>query len=477
MILITGATGYVGGRLISLVEKMPGRLRCAVRNPDIMNGRVAETTQVVRFDVLDLASVRPALKDVHTAFYLIHSMGSASDFQENDRIGASNFATAAREQGLKRIVYLGGLGDSNESLSDHLSSRHEVGDILRTSGAEVIEFRASIIIGSGSLSFELVRALVGKLPVMIWPKWVSTKASPIAVEDVLSYMTAILNKPLGGSRIYEIGSAPPVSYGEIMKEYARQRNVTRFTVRVPWLSPRLSSLWLGLVTPVYARIGAKLILSLENPTVVTDTSALSDFEIVPRSLSESISRALSNEDHEFAETRWSDALSSSGPLKGWGGMRFGNRLVDSRVQSVPVSAEQAFRPILNIGGKRGWYYANWLWRIRGFIDTLAGGVGLRRGRKSPNTLMVGDTLDFWRVEKFEDNHILRLHAEMKLPGRAWLEFEVNPINESESEIRQTAEFDPAGLFGRLYWFGIWPLHQLVFGGMLRSIAKHAKSTN
>jgi uncharacterized protein YbjT (DUF2867 family) len=320
-------------------------------------------------------------------------MGSAGKFEEQDRIAAENFAVAARESGIRRIIYLGGLGEADSSLSAHLRSRHEVGEFLRQSGIEVIEFQASIVIGSGSLSFEMIRALVQRLPVMICPRWVSVKAQPIAIEDLGKYLVHALDLPLEGNRVFEIGGADQVSYGDIMREYARQRGLRRIMISVPVLTPRLSSLWLGLVTPIYARVGRKLIDSLRNPTLVRSPLALGVFDIRPMGLRNAIERALLNEDQEFAETRWSDALSSAGRTSAWGGVRFGTRLVDSRTLRVSALPAAAFAPIRRIGGANGWYFANVLWRMRGFLDLLVGGVGLRRGRRSAETLAVGDTLD------------------------------------------------------------------------------------
>jgi uncharacterized protein YbjT (DUF2867 family) len=427
----------------------------------------------VRADVLDRDSLTAALEGVEGAYYLVHSMGAGGDFEENDREGASNFASAARENGVRRIIYMGGLGDPTQELSPHLRSRHEVGEILRSSGAQVIELRASIVIGSGSLSFELIRALVERLPVMICPRWVSTPAQPIAVEDVLDYLLAALDLDDGESRVFEIGGPDQVSYGDIMREYAKQRGLRRLTISVPVLTPRLSSLWLGLVTPVYARVGRKLIEGVRNPTLVRDFSALETFSIRPRGLREAIQRALLNEDREFVETRWSDAFSSGGDPPQWGGKRFGSRIVDSRVVDVDAPADAAFEPIQRIGGQRGWYGADWLWRVRGFLDLLVGGVGMRRGRRDPVHVRVGDALDFWRVEAFEPERRLRLAAEMRLPGRAWLEFAVSE-HEGRSRIRQTAIFDPVGLPGLAYWYALYPLHQLVFSGMLKGIARAAE---
>ncbi len=475
-IVVTGGTGYVGGRLIPLLQQRGLCVRCLARNPEFLRSRVGEHTEVLAADLLEIESLRAALQNVHTAYYLVHSMGTGKDFEDEDRLAARNFATVARECGVRRIVYLGGLGDERQTLSKHLRSRQEVGQLLRESGAQVIEFRASIVIGSGSLSFELIRALVQKLPVMLCPKWVSTPAQPIAIEDLLNYLLAALDLPNGASDVFEIGGPDQVSYGEIMREYARQRGLKRWMISVPFLSPRLSSLWLGLVTPVYARVGRKLVDSLKNPTLVTNSHAREVFAIQPRGVTEAIARALVNEDHELAATRWSDALSSSGRPKRWGGVRFGTRLVDSREREVAVPANVAFIPIQRIGGTAGWYYGNWLWRVRGWLDLLCGGVGLRRGRRDFDELRVGDAVDCWRVETLEPQRRLRLSAEMKLPGRAWLEFEVEPTA-TGSRIRQTAEFDPVGLTGLIYWYSIFVLHEFLFRGMLARIAESAIATH
>lgn len=474
LILLTGATGYVGGRLLTLLQKRNMAVRCLTRRPEALQDRRSETAEIVAGDVLDPASLSAAMENVDTAYYLVHSMGAGGDFEEQDRLGARNFAEAATAAGVHRIVYLGGLGNPDQALSKHLRSRQETGDVLRAHHAQVIELRASIVIGSGSLSFEMIRALVERLPFMICPRWVQVKAQPIAVEDLLSYLMAVLDLPSGQSQIYEVGGPDQVSYGRIMQEYARQRGLTRWMIPVPFLTPWLSSLWLGLVTPLYARVGRKLVESLRNPTLLSSNLAATTFNIHPRSFSDAIARALVNEDREFAETSWSDALSSAGKRPVWGGRRFGSRLVDSRTIAVRVPVEAAFRPIRRIGGRTGWYYGNWLWTLRGFIDLVCGGVGVRRGRRDSENLHVGDALDFWRVELVEPPHRLRLYAEMRVPGRAWLEFEVTACDEG-SMIRQTAIFDPLGLFGLLYWYGIYPLHQLVFSGMLRNIAAAAEN--
>jgi uncharacterized protein YbjT (DUF2867 family)/tryptophan-rich sensory protein len=467
-VLVTGGTGYIGGRLIPLLQGHGFNVRCVARRPEFLQSRVSPAVEVVAGDLLQPETLSAALEGVDAAYYLVHSMGTGSDFEEDDRAAASNFANAARLACVKRIIYVGGLGKEAQQLSKHLRSRHEVGRILRESGTQIIEFRASLVIGSGSLSFELIRALVQKLPVMLCPKWVATPAQPIAIEDLLSYLLAAMALPARPSEVFEIGGPDRMSYGQIMQEYARQRGLRRWMIPVPFLSPRLSSLWLGLVTPVYARVGRKLVESLRNPTIVTNARALDVFPIRPRGVREAIARALINEDKELATTRWSDALSSAGRSKRWGGVRFGTRLVDSRTLDSQADPALAFAPIQQIGGRNGWYSSNWLWRIRGWMDLLVGGVGLRRGRRDPVDLRIGDTVDCWRVEVLDPNRRLRLFAEMRLPGRAWLEFEVEP-RLTGSRVRQTAEFDPIGLTGLAYWYLIFPLHQIVFGGMLRAI--------
>jgi uncharacterized protein YbjT (DUF2867 family) len=472
-ILVTGATGYVGGRLRRRLEADGRRVRCLVRRPSVLASRVGAATEVVQGDVLDAESLGPALAGVESAYYLIHSMGAGGDFAEQDRIAARNFAGAARRAGVRRIIYLGGLGHGQD-LSPHLKSRHEVGDLLRESGVPVVELRASIVIGSGSLSFELIRALVERLPVMITPRWVEVEAQPIAVDDLLACLVAALDVPLAESRVLEIGGADRVTYGDLMREYARQRGLRRPMVRVPVLTPRLSSLWLGLVTPLYARVGRTLIESIRHPTVVRDRSALEILRVEPRGSREAIATAIRNEDREIAESRWYDAFSSAGEARDLPGVRFGNRIVDSRKRDIDVSPEAAFAPIRRIGGETGWYAYDWLWRLRGFVDLLAGGVGVRRGRPDPDELRVGDALDFWRVEAYEPDRLLRLAAEMKLPGRAWLEFEVVP-RAAGATIRQTALFDPVGLGGLLFWFCLYPVHRLVFSGLVQGIVRAASA--
>ena len=473
-ILVTGATGYVGWRLY---EELAGRglpVRCMARRPDNLRSRVRPGTEVVPGDALDEASLRAAMQGVDTAFYLIHSMGSASGFEEQDRRAARNFASAAAAAGVRRIVYLGGLGDPSADLSPHLRSRQEVGRLLAAGPVPVIELRASVVVGSGSLSFELVRALVERLPVMIIPRWTKVKTQPIAVDDLIAYLVACLDLPADAGRVYEIGGADVVSYEDLMRVYAELRGLKRLFLRVPVITPALSSRWLGLVTPVYARIGRKLIESIRHATLVTDPAAARDFAVRPVGMREAISRALRQEEEALVASRWYDAVSSGGVERSWAGVRFGHSFLDSRSVHLDVPPEGAFAPVRRIGGRTGWYALNWLWRVRGALDLLVGGVGRRRARRDPEDLRVGDALDFWRVERYEPGRLLRLQAEMKLPGRAWLEFEVQPEG-AGSILRQTARFDPVGLAGLAYWYLVYPLHAGVFRRMLAGIARAASA--
>jgi uncharacterized protein YbjT (DUF2867 family) len=471
-VLVTGATGYVGGRLLRVLLEKGYQVRALARNPRHLHFPVTRQLEIVQGDVFRPESLAGALSGVETAFYLIHSMGEGDEFAERDRQAARNFATAAREAGVGKIIYLGGLGDETADLSRHLHSRQEVGDVLASAGVPVLEFRASIVLGSGSLSFEIVRALTERLPVMVAPKWVHTPAQPIGIEDLLAYLVAGVEKPVEGHQIYEIGGADVVNYGDIIREYARQRGLRRYLLPVPFLSPAVSSWWLLLVTPANARVGRKLIDGVRVPTLVTNSRALHEFPIRPMTMRRAIERALVFEDRQFAETRWTDALSAARQTS-YGGEQFGSRIIDSQGVHVKASAERAFIPILRIGGESGWYYGNILWKIRGLIDEMLGGVGLRRGRKRADDLAVGETLDWWRVEEYEPNRRLRLFAEMIVPGRAWLEFEVRP-EAAGATVRQTAIFDPKGIFGLAYWYALYPVHKWMFRGMLRAIAKRAE---
>lgn len=466
-ILLTGVTGYVGRKLLPLLEEKKLHVRCLVRSLH------KDKQSYVKGDVLDKASLIPALNGVDTAYYLIHSMGDEGDFVELERKGAQNFAEAANDAGVKRIIYLGGLGQDTKSLSAHLSSRHEVGEILRryAPNAIVIEFRASIVIGAGSLSFEMVRALCERLPFMITPKWVWAKSQPIAISDLLQYLLEALDVPLETSAIIEIGGTDCVSYADIMREYSNQRKLRRYMIPVPVITPYLSSLWLGLVTPLYSKVGKKLIESACHETIINDPKPAQIFSVKPMGISEAIALALSSEDLEFQDPR---AIFKEFPADGT--YQIGGRILDIKHVDIPVSRQMAFDTVQRIGGTTGWYYGNYLWKLRGWIDTLFGGVGLRRGRGHHTQLQKGDVLDFWRVENIEPGRRLRLRAEMKVPGNAWLEF-IATGDETHARVYQIAIFQPFGVLGVLYWYVLHPLHNLVFNSMIKGIGYAASEKN
>ncbi len=472
-VLLTGTTGYVGGYLLESLRAAGRPVRCITRRPRALARYEGDGVEVVEADVMDREAIVRAMTGAKTAVYLVHSMARLSGYRELDRQLASSFASAAKAAGITRIVYLGGLGSGKE-LSTHLASRHEVGRVLGETGVPVVELRASVVLGPGSLAWEMVRALVDRLPAMVTPRWVDTPTQPIALHDVIAYLRAAIDAPPEVEGTFEIGGGDVVSYGQIMREYARRRGIRRAMIRVPVLTPYLSSLWLGLVTPAHAHVGRELVAGLRTPTVVTDDRARRVFpDVRPMGLADAIERALDREDLEFAEMRWEEALRIADRDGSYGGVRYGSRLVDSRSVDVAAPPADAFAPIRRIGGRRGWYYADALWRLRGALDVAVGGVGMRRGRADPEVLAPGDELDWWRVESFEPDHLLRLRAEMKVPGRAWLQFEVTP-REGGSRITQTAIFDPVGLVGNAYWYALWPLHQVVFGGLIRKLGEAAE---
>lgn len=453
VILLTGATGYIGGRLLRRFEGGGRAVRCLARHPERLGCR-APNTEVLEGDCLDEASLDRALAGVHSAYYLVHSMGGRSYFADVDRRAADNFGRAAARACVQRIVYLGGLTGSAGSLSTHLQSRVDTGDVLRASGVPVIEFRASIVIGAGSLSFEMIQALVERLPVMICPRWVATLTQPIAITDVLAYLEAALDLPNNGdSPIFEIGGPEVVSYGGMMREYARLRGLRRLLVPVPLLTPHLSGLWLALVTPAQARVGRALVEGLKNSTIVRSKTARDVFPIEPIPLRQGLTRAI--EDGARARQK-----------------------VDTRITEVDVPPALAFAPIRRIGGATGWYFGTWIWSLRSALDRLFGGAGMRRGRRDPEHCVEQDVIDGWTVNTWQLDRRLRLSAGLKLPGRGWLDFEVTPLDDGRrSRIRQTATFDPRGILGRAYWYAVLPIHALMFRGMLRRIAERAERGN
>jgi uncharacterized protein YbjT (DUF2867 family) len=476
LILVTGATGYIGGRLIPRLLEMGYRVRCLVRDPARLEGRPWQcAVEIVAGDILQPDSLAPAMQGVSAAYYLVHSLAGGSDFHQRDLTAARNFGTAARVARMERIIFLGGLAEAAPGLSEHLRSRQQTGDVLRAAGVPVTEFRAGVIVGSGSLSFEMIRYLTERVPVMICPRWVYTRTQPIGIREVLEYLATALAVPESSGRIIEIGGAEVVTYGEMMMIYAEVRGLKRWMVPVPILTPRLSSYWVNLVTPIPAVIARPLIEGLRNESIVHDPSAQQLFpHIQPAGYRGTVEQALAQLEASNIETAWSDALSTSqGDVPPVTLTTHEGMIQEHRQRVVPASPADVYRIFIGLGGRRGWFYMNWAWEIRGFVDRMMGGVGSRRGRRDPDELRVGDALDFWRVEAVEPGRLLRLRAEMKVPGKAWLQFQVFPREEEHSLLSQTAFFAPKGLIGWLYWYALYPIHGLIFSGLIDQIVWRA----
>ena len=475
-ILVTGATGYIGGRLVTWLVSEGRNVRAMARTPAKLDHRRGEWpgVEIAGGDVFDLESLDEALADVDTAFYLIHAMGgSGGDFASRDLLGAENFARAARRQGVRRIIYLGGLGNDDGTLSPHLRSRQMTGEALRSSGIPVTELRAAIIVGSGSASFEIIRDLVDRLPVMICPKWVRSRCEPIAIRQVLAYLAGCLDEPRTEGEILEIGGGEVMTYRRMLKQTADVMGRRVLIIDVPVLTPRLSSYWLHLVTEVPFNIARPLVEGLRNDVICQDFRIRQWIDVPNITFREAVALARERERTGRSETRWTDASMDlftrhlPGPEQ--------KPLEDERIVSGRAEPRDLFAVIQRIGGETGWYYGNWLWKLRGMLDRILGGIGMRRGRKSPATLRVGDPLDFWRVEQWKKGKSLVLRAEMKVPGLARLEFHVTPHEDEEGAfLVQKAIFWPNGLFGLLYWYAVWPLHQLIFPGMARNILRRAE---
>ena len=469
MILVTGATGYVGGRLVKRLLQEGYHVRVIVRDPGRLIGRTwSKSVEVFTGDVLDRNSLSQALSGIDSAYYLVHSMLGEKNFSNIDKIGAENFGYAAKENNVKRIIYLGGLGNPKKSLSVHLKSRHETGSILSKSGVPVTEFRAAIIVGSGSISFEMIRDLTERLPVMITPRWVTSRVQPISISNVLDYLTAALKKDKSLGQVIEIGGEDIVTYKDMMLGYAKARRLKRFIITVPVLTPRLSSYWIHFVTPVSKRIAKPLIDGLKNEVVVTNNTSKKIFsEIKPMNYAMALKNTLKKLESGHTPTSWRDALSSSlqNGKKNVALASIEGIIIEKRATMINASDSLVYNNFITLGGDRGWLYANWLWQVRGIIDRIFGGVGLRRGRRNQSDLRIGDALDFWRVEDLKPNKSLRLFAEMKLPGKAWLQFEIIKISDYQSTLYQTAFFAPKGLAGIAYWYLLYPIHKLIFKGM------------
>ncbi len=477
-VLVSGATGYVGGRLVPALLAAGYPVRVMVRDASRLARRAwLDQVEVVEADVLQPETLRQALAGVSAAYYLIHSMRAGGSFHERDHQAALDFGEAARQAGVERMIYLGGMGDPNADLSQHLRSRQETGEMLARAGVPVTEFRAAIIVGAGSLSFELIRDLTERLPAMVCPRWVYTRVQPIAVDDVLAYLVAALETPASAGKVIEIGGTDVTTYGGMMLGYAEARHLRRWLVPVPVLTPRLSSYWVHLVTPIPSDIAAPLIEGLRNEVVVRQPIADELFpHIRPVGYAAALQAALANLESGAIDTTWMDSLASSQGdrpalvLASREGM-----ILERRQTAVEATPDVLYATLSSLGGERGWLTYNWAWRLRGALDRLVGGVGLRRGRRHPHDLRPGDALDFWRVELAEPSRLLRLRAEMKVPGRAWLQFEVEPG--SPASLTQTALFAPRGLSGLLYWYGLYPLHSLIFSSLVDAIRREAEASS
>lgn len=478
--LVTGVTGYIGGRLVPELLKKGYRVRVLSRDTDRLQGRPwIDDVEVIEADVLQPETLPAALEDIDVAYYLIHSMSGkgSSEFHNRDIQAARNFGETASRQNVDRIIYLGGLGDPDDQLSEHLASRQKTGSILRESEVSVTEFRAAIVVGSGSKSFEMIRYLTERVPIMICPSWVYSKVQPIAIRNVLQYLVSAIEKPETRDEIVEIGGSSVIKYADMMKIYAEVNGLTRILIPVPVLSPTLSSHWVHWMTPIPASLARPLIEGLKNDVIVKNDKAQKLFpEISPLSYKRAVELAITRIDTDDVETTWNDALiSSKGDeepviLKTKEGLT-----IERRIRTVNVSSQQVFETFSSLGGEKGWPSFQWAWKLRGILDRLIGGVGFRRGRRHPTKLRVGDALDFWRVEAIKPSNLLRLRAEMKVPGKAWLEFQAIEQDEKKTKLVQTAYFAPKGLLGLLYWYGLYPLHSLIFSRMIKKLAHQAEN--
>lgn len=476
-ILVTGATGYVGGRLVPALLEAGFRIRCVVRSPrklELRRWYDDPRVDIVQCDIAHCDELSQAMAGCEAAYYLVHSMVAAGDeFEARDKQLADNFATAAANAGVKRIIYLGGLGELDEDLSSHLQSRREVEKRLAATGIPVTTLRAAIIIGAGSSSFEILRYLVERLPIMITPRWVETECQPVAIDDVLHWMVKCLQVPETTGRVLEIGGPETHTYRELMEITAQELELPRrMIVGVPFLTPRLSSGWISLVTPVTYRLARPLAEGLRNRVVVTDKSVQEVMPHTAKTVSEAIQAAIESTKLGRVETRWSAA----GPIPGdpdWAG---GTVFTDRRTIRIDAPSEAVFAAVCRVGGGHGWYAADFLWHVRGWMDQFVGGPGLRRGRRDPEKVEYGEALDFWRVVDVQPARRLLLHAEMKLPGIARLEFQLKPSDDRQStSLEMIARFRPKGFLGIVYWYAVLPLHHFVFSGMLNGIKRAAES--
>lgn len=475
-VLVTGATGYVGGRLILPLLDAGYTVRVLVRDPERLGGRSwLEEVEVVKGDVSKPETLAPALEGIDAAYYLVHSLGG-NDFTERDQAAGRAFGEAARESGVGRIIYLSGLGDPDDTLSMHLRSRHLTGDALREAGVPVTEFRAAVIVGAGSISFEMIRYLTERVPIMLCPRWVYTKIQPISIGEVLQYLVNALVTPDSTGEIVEIGGADVVPYADMMLGYAKVRGLRRILVPVPVLTPRLSSYWVHIVTPISTSIARPLIEGLKNEVIVRDDKAARLFPDIRRvDYLTAVQNALKELEAGMVESSWSDSLiSSMGSRAPVVFVEEKGMTIERRTAEVEAPVETVYRTVARIGGVNGWLVYNRLWWLRAVFDRAIGGVGFRRSRRHPDDLRAGDALDFWRVEAIKPNQLIRLRAEMKIPGQAWLQFQMEPAADGKTLLTQTAYYAPKGLPGALYWLTLLPFHGAIFGGMIAELKARAE---
>lgn len=475
-ILVTGATGYVGGRLAPRLLEAGYRVRCLVRDAERLQGHTwLDGVEVVQGDALDPNSLRAAMRGVGAAYYLIRGMQGGKVYAERDLEAARNFAAAADQAGIERIIYLGELVDPAARLSPYLRSRHETGYALRRGRVPVTEFRAGMIVGAGSVLFEMIRYLTEREPVLVCPRWFFSMAQPIAIRDVLAYLVAALEQGESLGRLVEIGGATRLRYADMLLGYAAERGLRRLLIPTPVYAPFLSAYWVHMVTPVHWRAVLPLIEGLRAESVVRDDLARQLFpEIRPLDYRTAVHLALGRVQSETVETSWSDALvTSAGDVRPFKLVEQEGMMIERRQMVVDLPPETVFRAYAGLGGERGWLYLNWTWMVRGWIDKLVGGVGLRRGRRHPDELRIGESLDFWRVEAVEPGRLLRLRAEMKVPGKAWLQFQSLPAEGGATLLTQTAYFAPRGLSGFVYWYALYPIHTFIFSGLIRRVAARA----
>jgi uncharacterized protein YbjT (DUF2867 family) len=477
LILVTGATGYVGGRLVPRLLEAGYRVRCMVRDPRRLEGFPwYDRVEIVAGDALVLDSLKAAMQDISVAYYMIHGRQGGHKSAQRDLRAAENFAAVAEGAGVEHIIYLGDLVDPTADLSPYLRSRHETGYLLRHGRVPVTELRAGMIVGSGSILFEMIRYLAEREPVLVCPAWFFSEAQPIAIRDVLSYLLGALDSPEAEGRVIEIGGPDQLTYAEMLLGYARERGLKRTLIRTPVYAPRLSAYWIHMVTPIHYRVVLPLIEGLKSDLVVRDDTARQIFpQIKPIGFQTAVHLALGRIQRDNVETSWADALVSAvGDIKPYQLQVEEGMYIERRSTILDMEPAEVFRAYMGIGGTRGWLYMDWAWGIRGWMDKVVGGVGLRRGRRNPDTVRPGEALDFWRVEEVQKDRLLRLRAEMKLPGKAWLEFKSDPYEEGKTIFTVNAYFASHGLFGLLYWYSMWPFHKFIFDGLTRQIASRAR---